>query len=174
MGLGTRLAGAGLAAGIAAASLAGCSQPGGGHQAHRGAMLALAFGASPVKFHMITCGRLSPAEQRAAHTRAPFGVVIRATNTGAESMMPTFTVTFLRGPRHKWDGVNYTTSARNLALPPGRSRDFEADIGASEWAGHPGDSCVVTQEDVFKVGQFTDVSTYRASAVPLQVHTSKK
>jgi hypothetical protein len=98
-------------------------------------------------------------------------VVIRATNTGTVALMPTFTVEFFRGHKHKWDGTNYT-SGSSPALAPGRSRDYEADIGASEWAGHPGDSCLVTQENLFQVGEFTNGTTCRARAVPLKVQPS--
>ena len=170
LGLGKRLACAAVAAGIAVAGLAGCSHPAAKHPA-AGSMLALSFHDSPIKFKVVTCGPLSPAQRAAAHTRARNGVVIRATNTGTAAMMPTFTVEFFRGHKHKWDGTNYT-SGSSPALSPGRSRDYEADIGSSEWAGHPGDSCLVSQEDLFQVGEFTDVATYRASAVPLKVQPS--
>jgi hypothetical protein len=165
-GTARRLAWVAVAAGTAAAGLAGCSHPAAKPPA-AGSMLALSFSDSPIKFRVVTCGPLSPAQQAAAHTRARNGVVIRATNTGTVAVMPTFTVEFFRGHKHKWDGTNYTSTA-SPALAPGRSRDFEADIFASEWAGHPGDSCLVTQEDVFQIGEFTNVATYRARAVPLK------
>jgi len=168
-GTAARLAVMAVAAGAAVAGLAGCGHGvASKHPASPGSMLALSFNDSPIKFRVVTCGPLSPAQQAAAHTRARNGVVVRATNTGGVAMMPTFTVEFFRGHKHKWDGTNYT-SGGGSALSPGRSRDYEADIGASEWAGHPGDSCLVTQEDVFQVGEFTQVATYRASAVPLNV-----
>jgi hypothetical protein len=170
LGAGKRLAGAAMAAGLAVAGLAGCSHPAAKHP-DAGSMLALSFSASPVKFKVVTCGPLSPAQRAAAHTRARNGVVIRATNTGTVALMPTFTVEFFRGHKHKWDGTNYT-SGSSRALSPGRSRDYEADIGASEWAGHPGDSCRVTQENLFQVGEFTNGATYRARAVPLKVQPS--
>lgn len=169
-GVGKRLAWAAVAAATAVAGLAGCGH-GAARQPAAESMLALSFNDSPVKFRVVTCGPLSPAQQAAAHTRARYGVVIRATNTGTVALMPTFTVEFFRGHKHKWDGTNYT-SGSSPALPPGRSRDYEADIGSSEWAGHPGDSCVVTQENVFRVGEFTDGVTYRARAVPLKVQPS--
>src|SRR5690242_3876927 len=86
----------------------GCGLAGCGHPA-AGSMLALSFTDSPIKFRVVTCGPLSPAQQAAAHTRARNGVVIRATNTGTVAMMPTFTVEFYRGHKHKWDGTNYTS-----------------------------------------------------------------
>jgi hypothetical protein len=170
LSMGKRFAAAAVAAGTAAAGLAGCSHGAAKHPG-AGSMLALSFNDSPIKFKVVTCGPLSPAQRAAAHTRARNGVVIRATNTGTVAMMPTFTVEFFRGHKHKWDGTNYT-SGSSPALSPGRSRDYEADIGSAQWAGHPGDSCRVTQEDVFQVGEFTDVATYRAKAVPLKVQPS--
>ncbi|HUY48970.1 MAG TPA: hypothetical protein VMV92_25165 [Streptosporangiaceae bacterium] len=73
--------------------------------------------------------------------------------------MPTFTVEFLRGRKAKADGVNYTGNT-DPYLSPGQSGLFEADIDSSMWAGHPGDSCEVTREDVFQAGQFTEVASY--------------
>jgi hypothetical protein len=130
-------------------------------------MLALSFTDSPIKFRVVTCGPLSLAQQAAAHTRARNGVVIRATNTGTVAMMPTFTVEFYRGHKHKWDGTNYTSTAspaRPRPVPGFRGRHRRLRVGR-----HPGDSCLVTQEDVFQVGEFTNVATYRARAVPLKV-----
>jgi len=87
-----------LAAGGALGALAGCS--GGGAAARSpspgSSAPALTFSAAPVKFRVVTCGKLTPAEQHAVHTRAGYGVVIRATNTGSQAVMPTC-------PRSRWN-----------------------------------------------------------------------
>lgn len=109
----------------------------------------------PFKYKIVACGKLTQAERNAANTNSKYGVVIQATNVGSSvPLTPQYTVQFDRGSMV--DGENYPGDESPLSK--GQSQDLEADIVPSSGAGHPGDTCKITEEDVYKDGH--NVGTY--------------
>jgi len=104
------------------------------------------FAQGPLKFTVVTCGKLIPAEQAQAGTGDNYGVVIAVTNDGAQTVLPQFTIEFLDGATV--DGQNYTPDDAP-PLAPGQSETLEADIVPSAGAGRPGDTCTVTKYQLF-------------------------
>lgn len=111
----------------------------------------------PFKYKIIACGKLTTAQMNAAGTADSYGAIVQAKNISQQTLEPQFTVRFLRGTMV--DGENYTNE-ESPGLAPGESQNFEVDISKQAGTGRPGDTCKITEEDIFKPGTPTSIATY--------------